>query len=84
MGLGKVAGEYIEEMTEPMGWPDIDETLLRQRANDLLSLRNEVAGVLSKWHSQSAAIFEGGAWSGSAAQAGNASVSQRIREVSPL
>ena len=29
MGIGKACGEYIEEMTEPTGWPDIDEICLQ-------------------------------------------------------
>lgn len=27
MGIEKAPGEYITEMTEPTGWPDIDEDL---------------------------------------------------------
>ena len=43
MGIEKIAGEYIQEMTEPSGWPDIDENILFARANELLELRNAVS-----------------------------------------
>src|SRR5690242_10711948 len=36
MGIDKIHCEYVEEMTEPGGWPDIDETSLSRRANDFL------------------------------------------------
>ena len=46
MGIEKIAGEYIQEMTEPSGWPDIDENILFARANELLELRNAVRGPM--------------------------------------
>ena len=42
MGIGKFPGEYIEEMTQPSGWPNFDEDSLTNRATEFLNLRNGV------------------------------------------
>lgn len=84
MGIDKFPGEYIEEMTEPTGWPDIDEDSLTNRANDFLNLRNGVHGAAAFWQAQLNHIIDGGIWSGGAANAGNASMQQRISEMNSL
>ena len=45
MGLGKPTGEYVEEMTGPYGWPDIDETVLLNRSTELLQQRDRLCWV---------------------------------------
>lgn len=45
MGIEKVAGKYIDEMTEPNRWPHIDESHLQTRAMQFLETRNLVDGV---------------------------------------
>lgn len=84
MGLGKITGEYIEEMTEPNGWPDIDEDALRQRANTLIALRNQVNAASISWTTQHKAIFDGGVWAGRGAEAGSSSVQESISQMSFL
>ncbi|WP_156448517.1 hypothetical protein [Mycobacterium sp. NAZ190054] len=40
MGIEKIVGEYIEEMTELNGWPDMNESELTRRATEFLDRRN--------------------------------------------
>lgn len=84
MGLGKITGEYIEEMTEPNGWPDIDEDSLRQRASALILLRNQVNAASVSWTTQHKAIFDGGVRAGRGAEAGNSSVQQHISQMNSI
>ena len=74
MGIGKADGEYIEEMTEPAGWPDIDESSIRDRADAMLLVRNETHFVCNDWKSHHGQIFASGSWSGNAANAANNAV----------
>jgi len=84
MGMGKPSGEFVEELTEPGGWPDIDETSLYDRATELTNTRDKVAGVLEHWRRQQGELFSSGVWSGSGADAGNGAVENRIAELSNL
>lgn len=77
MGLDKFNGEYVEEMTQPIGWPGIDETQLKKRALTCFALRNSVHAVASHWQDQKRSIFDGGVWSGSGANAGEAAFERR-------
>ena len=70
MGVQRINGESILEMTEPAGWPDVDEDELRQRMTQLASLASEVLGILESWQSHHARIFSGGIWTGGAAEVG--------------
>lgn len=47
MGIEKIAGEYIDEMTERRGWPDINGNIFFTKANNLLGLRDEVSAVVA-------------------------------------
>lgn len=53
MGLDKFVGEYTEAMTEPAGWPDMDESMLQERAAAFLRLRNPVRHI-TRWLAESA------------------------------
>ena len=81
MGVQKAAGEYIEEMTEPAGWPDIDEELLAARASEFVTKVSQLLGVLEGWQRQHSEIFQGGVWSGGAANVGNGAVQDRVNEM---
>ena len=84
MGIEKLAVEFVEEMTEPSGWPDIDETDLQSRATEFIQLRDRVNGVVGDWRAKQNQIFEGGVWSGGGADAGRSSLQQRMDEMSSL
>ena len=84
MGIGKIVGEYIDEMTEPNGWPEIDESSLAARAQEYLRLRNQVSAVAENWRDSQSQIFGGGVWSGRGADAGNAALEKRIAELNAL
>lgn len=84
MGIGKFAGEYVEEMTEPAGWPDIDETELQERAAEFLNMRNQIEAVVTNWRQQQGQVFEGGIWVGQGADAGRSSIQQRVGDMTSL
>ncbi len=84
MGISKIPGEFVEEMTEPLGWPDIDETGLQERATEFLGLRNNVSWTTTSWRERRSQVFDGGIWSGRGAEAGSTSIQQRINEMDTL
>jgi hypothetical protein len=84
MGMGKPSGEFAEEMTEPLGWPDIDEQALLDRADVLRRVLASITSVLGLWRGQAGALFNGSVWTGTAADAGNHAVEQRINELASL
>ncbi len=84
MGLGKPTGEYVEEMTGPYGWPDIDETVLLNRSTELLQQRDRLCWVIGKWRQHQGEMFSAGVWAGSGADAGNTAVESRITEMTSL
>lgn len=82
MGLTKPAVEFAEEMTEPYGWPDLDENIFRDRASELIGTRDKVAGVLQSWRSHRDHVFD--FWFGRGADAGSGAIEERIREITYL
>lgn len=84
MAITKIPGEYIEDMTEPLGWPSLNEDDLYLRSNRLVSVVTQLIGPIEGWQRQLGEIFAGGVWSGDAADAGNAAVQERISEMSSL
>jgi hypothetical protein len=78
MGIERVAGKYVVRMTEPGGWPDIDEQQLITRGVDLTRVLQQLNGVSLDWLHERAEIF-GPAWSGGGANAADGAVGQRIR-----
>lgn len=82
LGIDKAKGEYIEQMTEPYGWPDIDEENLRTRARAFETKASEILWVRDSWERQRTSIFDGGVWSGSAASAGNSAIRQTLGQMS--
>ena len=84
MTITKIPGEYIEDMTEPLGWPDLNEDDLYLRSNRLVSVVTQLIGPIDGWQRQRGEIFAGGVWSGHAADAGNAAVQERISEMGSL
>ena len=84
MGIEKSAVEFAEEMTEPSGWPDVDETLLYGRAADLLNARNELHAVATNWREQRARLSGVDIWSGGAASAAGDAMSRHINDMETI
>ncbi len=84
MGIEKLPGEYCTEMTEPGGWPEIDESLLRARASEILKLRNAVHAVLDTWQSGRQGIANGTIWSGAAATSASSSLTREEHSMAAL
>ena len=64
-------------MTEPGGWPDIDEQTLVSRIAELNRVLLQLNGVLLDWLHERAEIF-GPLWSGGGATAADGAVGQKI------
>lgn len=58
MSMGKVAGECIEDMTEPTGWPDPDEDPMYGCATTQTAATN-LAWVSEHWQTQNSKISSG-------------------------
>lgn len=84
MGLEKFVGEYTEAMTEPAGWPDVDESVLQERAAALLKLSNQVQSVAKLWQDNNTTLFDGGNWAGNGANAAHQSMRNRISQMNAL
>ena len=84
MGIAKAEGEFITEMTEPGGWPDIDEVQLRLRSAALVVAACKLLGVIGAFRDNHSKIFSTGAWSGNAADVAGNSLNSRIREMEAI
>jgi len=62
-------------MTGPGAWPDTDEDVYTNRANELDGVLSKLDGALSGWQSHQASIFNGPhVWSGDASKSAGAAV----------
>lgn len=84
MGMTKPTGGYAEQMLDPGGWPEVDENMLHDRAQQYLQVLRQVTDVLETCQRQRAEVFDGGAWSGSAASAANGELGTNIDELVTL
>lgn len=71
MSLAKPTGGYAEQMLDPGGWPEVDEQVFYDRAQQYTQVLRDVTDVLEACQSQRTEIFDTGTWSGSAADAAN-------------
>ncbi|WAJ45183.1 secretion protein EspK [Mycobacterium sp. Aquia_216] len=71
MGLAKPTGGYAGQMLDPGGWPDVDEQVFYDRAQEYTQVLRQATDVMEASQSRRAEIFDGGTWSGSAAGAAN-------------
>ena len=75
MGKAKPSGPYAAQMTGPGAWPETDEDVFNERANELTGVLTQVDAALSSWQGHQATIFNGiHVWSGDAAKAAGAAV----------
>ena len=75
MGKSKPSGPHAAEMTGPGAWPETDEDVFTDRANELSGILSKVDAALSTWQGHQATIFNGvHVWSGDASKAAGAAV----------
>jgi hypothetical protein len=84
MGVAKPTGGYAEQMLDPGGWPDVNEQVFYDRAQQYTQVLHQVTDVLETCRHQRAEIFDGGIWSGSAAGAANGELGTLIGEMTTL
>jgi hypothetical protein len=84
MGIPKPTGEYVDQMLEPDGWPELDEDTLQGRANEFRKALQQLTQALDGYQHERAEIFNGGIWSGGAANAANAKLGDIINELTGL
>ena len=75
MGKGKPTGPHAAEMTGFGAWPETDEDVFTNRANELDGIISKVDAALGGRQSHQAAIFNGPhVWSGDASKQAGAAV----------
>ena len=75
MGKARPSGPHAAEMTGPGAWPETDEDVFTQRANELGGVLTKVNAALTTWQGHQATIFNGvHVWSGDASKAAGAAV----------
>ncbi|WP_293319522.1 secretion protein EspK [Mycobacterium sp.] len=84
LGVAKPTGGYAEPMIDPGGWPDVDEQIFYDRAQQYTRVLHQLTGVLETCQHQRAEIFDGGIWSGGAAAAANGELGALIDEMAVL
>src|ERR1700761_3483451 len=84
MGIARPTGEYAGRMLDPGGWPEADENTFYDRALEYDQVLREVTDLLEATQHQKGRIFEGGIWSGGAANAANGSLSANIGQFQTL
>jgi len=84
MGIARPAGEYAEQMISPGGWPEVDEATLSARAEEFAGISRQLGAVLDSCAQQKMQVFEGGIWSGGAADAANGALGRNIDQLTAL
>jgi hypothetical protein len=75
MGKARPSGPYAAEMTGPGAWPETDEDVFTERANELGGILTKVDAALTTWQGHQATIFNGvHVWSGDASKAAGSAV----------
>jgi len=84
MGIARPAGEYAEQMISPGGWPEADEATFAARAEEFAGVSRQLGVVLDGSAQQKMQVFEGGIWSGTAADAANDALGRNIDQLTAL
>lgn len=84
MGIPRPTGEYTGQMLEPGGWPESDEDTFYERAQQYNSVLRNVTDVIDATRQQRLEVFDGGVWSGGAANAANGALGANIDEMGTL
>nr|VTP00784.1 ESX-1 secretion-associated protein EspK [Mycobacterium kansasii] len=81
MSIAKPTGEYAELMLDPDGWPEADEDTFYDRAQQYSQTLQKITNILDKCREQRLHVFEGGVWSGGAANAANDGLGANIDQL---
>ncbi len=84
MGIARPAGEYAEQMISPGGWPEVDEATFTARSEEFAGVSRQLGVVLDSSAQQQMQVFEGGIWSGTAADAANDALGGNIDQLTAL
>ncbi len=84
MGMVRPTGDHADRMLEPGGWPDADEDVLYDRARRFDEVLREVTHVLETSREQRTQVFDGGIWSGAAADGAAGALDSRIDQLATL
>ena len=84
MGIARPAGEYAEQMISPGGWPEVDEATFTARSEEFAGVSRQLGVVLDSSAQQKMQVFEGGIWSGTAADAANDALGRNIDQLTAL
>lgn len=84
MSMARPAGEYVEQMLDPGGWPQVDEDTFYDRAQQYGEVLRQVTDALRTCRQQHLEVFEGGVWSGGAADAADGELNAHIDQLMTL
>src|ERR1700760_2414825 len=84
MSIAKPTGQYVEQMLDPNGWPEVDEDTFYDRAQEYARVLRSVTEVLEASQHEQDEVFDGGIWSGDAAGAARGELSTRVEELITL
>jgi hypothetical protein len=84
MGIARPAGGYAEQMISAGGWPEVDEATLSARAEEFAGVSRQLGAVLDSSAQQRMQVFEGGIWSGAAADTADGALGSNIDQLTGL
>ncbi|MEE6134924.1 hypothetical protein SKC41_01095 [Mycobacterium sp. 050128] len=84
MGLAPPTGEYAVEMLAPNAWPESDEDVNFDRAEQYMRVLRQVSDVADNCRHQQLEIFDSNVWSGSASGAADSEVGTLVAALATL
>lgn len=84
MSITRPTGSYARQMLDPGGWVEADEDTFYDRAQEYSQVLQRVTDVLDTCRQQKGHVFEGGLWSGGAANAANGALGANINQLMTL
>ncbi|MBO0677349.1 secretion protein EspK [Mycolicibacterium sp. S2-37] len=84
MGMVRPSGGHADRMLEPGGWPDTDEDVLYDRAGRFGDVLRDVTHVLDTSREQRTQVFDGGIWTGFAADGAAGALDAQIGRLTTL
>ncbi|MEE3067238.1 MAG: hypothetical protein VYA67_25445 [Actinomycetota bacterium] len=84
MGLAPPTGEYAAEMLAPNAWPESDEDINFDRAEQYMRVLRQVSDVADNCRHQQLEIFDSDVWSGSASGAADREVGTLVEALTTL
>ena len=84
MAIARPAGGFAEQMISPGGWPEVDEATFAARSEEFAGVSRRLGAVLDSCAQQKMQVFEGGIWSGTAADAADGALGRNIDQLTGL